>query len=106
MSFFRNHIEKKHPDDYAAYTLTERADLAVFDPIVADRLYSRVIGSSTTSFRQATSPELTDFVKYLNPVYKLPSRGTLTSNIQEEAARGKVLVQALLTNAPLVIFEI
>jgi len=62
----------------------------------------RFVGSSTVSFNQATSPELSAFTSYLNSNYKLPSRNTLVSQIGEEASREKKMIKDLLADAPMV----
>jgi len=98
-------MKDEHPADYAAYTKSNVAIPDLFDPIVASRLLSRFVGASTISYRQATSSEFSDFASYLNPSYKLPSRGKLTSNIREEADRGKALIKDLLVKAPMVTFN-
>jgi hypothetical protein len=84
--------------------LSDKTENFTFDAGIANRLLSRYVAASTISFNQATSPELSEFTSYLNPAYKLPSRGTLTSMIQDEAGIAKDLIRSLLNDAPMVCF--
>jgi hypothetical protein len=97
-------LKNKHEDDYRRYMLLDKKENFEFDAGIANRLLSRYVAASTISFNQATSPELSKFLSYLNPVYKLPSRGTLTSMIQDEAELAKNLIRSLLNDAPMVSF--
>jgi len=76
--------------------------IATFDQNVANRRLARFIGSSTVSFRQASSPEFASFSTYLNPEYRHPSRQTLVKHIFEEADRAANLLKQLLDEAPIV----
>lgn len=73
-----------------------------FDLQTAQRLFARVAGSSTSSYRQLVSDELSEFHNYLNPSYNAPSRQTLVTNIAKEATRAKDMIAGLLKNAPMV----
>ena len=89
-----------HPAAKSAYFKT--GQVIIYDQNVADRFFARFAGSSTISFNQAISAELGAFTSYLNPKYKLPSRNTLVSLIQEEADRAKDMIKDLLKEAPMV----
>jgi hypothetical protein len=72
--------------------------------MTANRKFARLIGGSTISFRQASSPEFTEFAVYLNANYRHPSRQTLVNNICKEAESVAELFKNVISNAPKVIF--
>jgi hypothetical protein len=100
----RTHLKKVHAKEYAVLTKSGNESEGIFDPTIANRLLSRLIGPSTVSFNMDSSPELRNLASYLNPNYQLPSRGTLTKLILEEANHVKKIIQSLLASAPMVIF--
>lgn len=100
--YFRNHLKKEHANDHAAYTKAESTVKWVFDSKGSDRHLARFTAASTISFNQASSPELRAFTSSLNPAYTLPSRGTITSNIQKEAHIAQDLIRKILAAAPMV----
>jgi hypothetical protein len=105
---FSNHLESKHPEAYAIYANLQQANqseakfVMPFSQLVAARKFARLIGPSTISLRQATSPDFADFATYLNPSFHPPSRQTLVKNIREEANRASGLIKQLMSDAPMV----
>jgi len=94
----------KHPAAKAEYF--KNNEVHSYDQSIADRLFARLVGSSTIALNQASSSQLSAFTSYLNPSYKLPSRNTIVSLIGEECDHAKALIKRLLTAAPMVGFSL
>lgn len=75
-----------------------------FEQGIADRMFARLIGSSTISFQQASSCQLSAFTKYLNPEYQHPSRQTLVEHIYSEANEAMKLLKKILDDSPMANF--
>lgn len=109
MFIFSNHLKRDHSNEYASYFASDKTAPAqqpghLFDQTIANRKFARMVGQSTISFRQATSPEFKEFTEYLNSEYHHPSRQTLIKAIRNEAEQLIPVLKALLSKAPIVSF--
>lgn len=94
-----------HPTEHSLYFPEEfdsTTQYGAFDQQIADKLFARFAGSSTISFRQASSLKLSQFTTFLNPQYRHPSRETLVKQIREEAAQTVNLIKQLLRESLIV----
>jgi len=104
---FSSHLKNKHAEEFAIYSNSDEAkQQKAFDQDIANRYLARFVAASTVSFRQSASPEFDQFVNYLNPVYHLPSRQTVTNYVKKEASRAIEVIRKLLASAPMVLFKL
>jgi hypothetical protein len=106
---FRRHLQNDHLTAYNEHPNSKKKKLTEaakrtdkFDSSTANRMLARLTARSTTALNQASSEDLRNFCSYLNPVYKLPSRDTITTLILDETTRIKNRIMLLLSEVRIV----